>query len=124
MTSNILNFSDIDKVCKIRKNTPSVSFFETFASNRPSICNYSGLSLSRLPSISNIFLSRTKDSVPGTSVWPSGYYSLFISNTLYLEYLLISNKYFGPGKFLSLYLKHSFARAFLHYKKEQKCSIF
>ena len=96
MTNNILNISDIDKACKIRRNTPSLFFFETFASNRPSICNYSGLSFSRLPSLSNIFLSQTETLVPGTSVWASGYYSLFISNTLYLEYLLISNIYFRP----------------------------
>ena len=107
MTNNILNISDIDKVCKIRRNTPSLFFFETFASNRPSICNCNGLSLSQPPSLLNIFLSQTEISVPGTSVLASGYYSLFISNTLYLEYLLISNISFRPWQ-VSLSISNNF----------------
>ena len=31
---------DMDKVCEIRMNTSSVSFFEIFANNQPLIFNY------------------------------------------------------------------------------------
>ena len=51
---------------------------------------------------------------------PSSYYSLFIWNTLYLEHLLISNKYFGP---LPVFLSLSRTFPLLHNKIKQKRSI-
>ena len=41
---NIWNISDMGEVCEIRASIPSVSLSETFASNRPFICNYTKLS--------------------------------------------------------------------------------
>ena len=86
-----------------------------------STIHYSGLSLSRIPSISNFSLSRIETSVPWTFMLPSSYFSLFISNTLYLEHLPISNKYFGP---LPVFLSLSRTFSLLHNKIKQKRSIF
>ena len=63
---------------------------------------YNGLSLSRLPSISNISLSRTKCSVPWNL--PQEYCIAFLySELVYLELFPISNKFSGPlNHFLSL----------------------
>ena len=63
---------------------------------------YSGLSLSRLPSISNTSPSRTKCSVPWN--FPQEHCIAFLySELLYLELFLISNKLSGPlNHFLSL----------------------
>ena len=46
VTSNIWNISDMAKVWEIRANTPSVSLFETFASNRSFIF----VTIAKLPS--------------------------------------------------------------------------
>ena len=37
---NVWNISNMDKVCEIRTNAPSVSLSETFSSNRHFIFNY------------------------------------------------------------------------------------
>ena len=63
---------------------------------------YGGLFLSRLPSVSNISLSRTKCSVPWN--FPQEHCIAFLYfELLYLELFPISNKFSGPlNHFLSL----------------------
>ena len=70
---------------------------------------YSGLSLSRLPSISNISLSRTKCSVPWN--FPLEHCIAFLYfELLYLELFSILNKFSGPlNHFLSLSRKFTYS---------------
>ena len=85
---------------------------------------YIGLSLSRLLSISNFCLFRTKSSVPWTFVYFLSYFYLFIS------YFSISNFSLSRTKILSLAtISLSISNFFsskvpLTQQIEQKCSIF
>ena len=67
----------------------------------------SGLSLSRLLSVSNLSLFRTKTSVPWTFVYSLSYFYLFISN------FSISNKNLGLLR-LFLSLSRTFSRLRIH----------
>ena len=82
--------------------------------------NYSGLSLSRLLSISNFSLFRLKSSVPWTFMDSVSYFYLFISNFSILNFSLFRTKILVPFDYFSLYLE-----LFLFTQQtERKCSIF
>ena len=76
------------------------------------ISYYSGLSLSRLLSISNFSLFQTKSSVPWTFVYSPSYFYLFISNFSILNFSN-KNKNLGPLR-LFLYLSWTFSRLRVH----------
>ena len=69
------------------------------------IFDYSGLSLSRLLSISNFSLFRTKSSVPWTFVYSLSYFYLFILNFSISNFTLSRTKILVPCDDFSLYLK-------------------
>ena len=89
--------------------------------NELNLClNYSGLSLSRLLSISNFSLFRTKNSVPWTFMDSVSYFYLFISNFSISNFSLFRTKILVPFNYFSLYLE-----LFLFTQQtERKCSIF
>ena len=81
---------------------------------------YSGLSLSRLLSISNFYLFRTKGSIPWTFMDSVSYFFLFISNFSISNFSLFQTKVLVPFDYFSLYLE-----LFLFTQQtERKCSIF
>ena len=81
---------------------------------------YSGLSPSRLLSISNFSLFRTKSSVPWTFTDSVSYFYLFISNFSISNFSLFRTKILAPFDYFSLYLE-----LFLFKQQtERKCSIF
>ena len=102
---------------------------ETFTTNKEKIINvssdsegemYSGLSLSRLLSISNFSLFRTKSSVPWTFMDSASYFYLFISNFSISNFSLFRTKILVPFDYFSLYLElFRFTQ-----QAERKCSIF
>ena len=80
---------------------------------------YSELSLSRLLSISNFSLFRTKSSVPWTFMDSVIYFYLFISNFSFSNFSLFRTKILVPFDYFSLYLE-----LFLFTQQtERKCSI-
>ena len=81
---------------------------------------YSGLSLSRLLSISNFSLFRTKSSDPWTCMDSVSYFYLFISNFSISNFSLFRTKILVPFDYFSLYLE-----LFLFTQQtERKCLIF
>ena len=66
---------------------------------------YSGLSPSRLLSISNVSLFRTKSSVPWTFVSSLSYFYLFISNFSASNFSLYRTKILVPCNYFSLHLE-------------------
>ena len=80
---------------------------------------YSELSLSRLLSISNFSLFRTKSSVPWTFMDSVIYFYLFISNFSISNFSLFRTKILVPFDYFSVYLE-----LFLFTQQtERKCSI-
>ena len=100
--------------------TQKIKFFEKWKKKQPNKQNkknpgyrYSGLSLSRLLSISNFSPFRTKSSVPWTFVCSLRYFYLFISNFYILIFFSISNKNICP-LLLFLSLSRTFSRLRVH----------
>ena len=85
---------------------------------------YSGLSLSRLLSISNFSLFRTKSSVPWTFVYSLSYFYLFISNFSISNFSLSRTKILVPCDYFSLYLELFSSKGPFTQQIEQECSIF
>ena len=88
--------------------------------------NYSGLSLSRLLSISNFSLFRTKSSVPWTFVYFLSYFYLFISNFSISNFSLSRIKILVLCDYFSLSRTFSgpFTKGPFTQQIEQKCLIF
>ena len=98
--------------------TPELLQYTKFSNN-------SGLSLSRLLSISNFSLFQTKSSVPWTFVYSLSYLYLFVSNFSTSNFSLSLTKILVPGDYFSLSILNFFPskRPFTQ-QIEQKCSIF
>ena len=89
------NADKLEKMIRI----PSLQSFVIFKWNRgfpDPRWKYSGLSLSRLLSISNFSLFRTKSSVPWTFVHSLSYFYLFISNFSISNFSLSRTKILIP----------------------------
>ena len=88
-------------------------------------CCYSGLSLSRLLSISNFSLFRTKNSVPWTFVYSLSYFYLSLSRTSLSRIFLYFEQESWSLATISLFISNFFpSKGPFTQQIEQKCSVF